>query len=207
MREEKSELRFNGKPDSLRSTERLALLEIDHVIALSIEDLWLERVLDVGTGTGLFAEAFAAKGLKVVGIDVDDAMLEAARRLVPEAVFTQARAEAIPYGDGEFDLSFLGFLLHETDDPVQVLMEARRVSRSRVVVLEWPFVLDGHKPPIEQRLSVDRMLDIARVAGIERVEHRRLSHSDLYRMAVEPVRVRSCGVSPSNNSVRNIRIV
>ncbi|MEN6475767.1 MAG: class I SAM-dependent methyltransferase [Syntrophaceae bacterium] len=189
MSDETNERRFDGKPDRLRSSERLALLEVDRVIALSIEGLGLGRILDVGTGTGVFAEAFHAKGFEVVGIDANGVMLEEARRLVPEAEFKQARAEAIPYGNGEFDLSFLGLLLHETDDPVQALREARRVSRSRVVVLEWPYVHDGHKPPLEHRLSVGRILDIAKRAELEHVEHQRLTYTDLYRMAVEPVKV------------------
>ena len=185
MSEETNERRFRGEPDSLRSKERLALLEVDRVVTLSIEGLGLGRILDIGTGTGIFAEAFVAKGFAVAGIDANDAMLEVARRLVPEAEFKQARAEAIPYGDGEFDLSFLGLLLHETDDPVQALREARRVSRSRVVVFEWPSVHDGHNPPLERRLSVERVLDIAKRAGLEHVEHHRLTHTDLYRMALK----------------------
>ena len=185
MSEKTNERRFRGKPSSLRSNERLALLEVDRVVTLSIEGLELGRILDVGTGTGIFAEAFVAEGFEVTGIDANDVMLEEARRLVPEAEFRQARAEAIPYGDGEFDLSFLGLLLHETDDPVQALREARRVSRSRVVVFEWPSVHDGHNPPLERRLSVERVLDIAKRAGLEHVDHHRLTHTDLYRMAVE----------------------
>ena len=190
MSEETNERRFRGEPDILRSNERLALLEIDRVITLSIEGLGFERILDVGTGTGIFAEAFVAKGFEVVGIDANGVMLEVARRLVPKAEFKQARAEAIPYGDREFDLSFLGLLLHETDDQVQALREARRVSKSRVVVLEWPYVNDGHEPPLERRLSVARILDIAKRAGLEHVEHQGLSHTDLYRMAVKPAKLR-----------------
>jgi ubiquinone/menaquinone biosynthesis C-methylase UbiE len=180
-----NEWRFHGEPGHLRSKERLAFLEVDRVISLSIEGLESGRILDAGTGTGIFAEAFLAKGFEVVGIDTNGDMLEVARRLVPEAEFKQAHAEAIPYGNGEFDLSFLGLLLHETDDPVQALREARRVSKSRVVVLEWPYVHDGHQPPLERRLSVERILDIAKQAELERVEHQRLTHTDLYRMAVE----------------------
>jgi ubiquinone/menaquinone biosynthesis C-methylase UbiE len=181
--------RFPGEPDHLRSNERLALLEVDRVVTLSIEGLGLGRMLDVGTGTGIFAEAFLASGFAVVGIDANGAMLKVARRLVPEAEFTQARAEEIPYGNGEFDLCFLGLLLHETDDPVGALSEARRVSRARVVVLEWPYVHDGHGPPLEHRLSVERILDIAKQAELEHVEHQRLTHTDLYRMAVDPVKL------------------
>jgi ubiquinone/menaquinone biosynthesis C-methylase UbiE len=189
MSGETKERRFQGEPDRLRSTERLALLEVDRVITLSVEGLGLGRILDVGTGTGIFAEAFLARGFAVAGIDVNGVMLEVARRLVPEAEFKQARAEVIPYGNGEFDLAFLGLLLHETDDPEQALREARRVSRARVVVLEWPYVHDGHDPPLEHRLSVERILNIAKRAELEHVEHQRLTHTDLYRMVVEPGKV------------------
>ena len=81
MSKKTNERRFRGKPSSLRSNERLALLEIDRVITLSTEGLRLERILDVGTGTGIFAEAFVVKGLEVVGIDANAVMVEVARRL------------------------------------------------------------------------------------------------------------------------------
>jgi ubiquinone/menaquinone biosynthesis C-methylase UbiE len=188
MSEETEDRRYQGEPDDLRSNERLALLEVDRVVTLSIEGLALGRILDVGTGTGIFAEAFLARGFEVVGVDADGAMLELARQHVPEAAFKQAPAKAIPYDNGQFDLSFLGLLLHETNDPVQALREARRVSRSRVVVLEWPCVNDGHGPPLEHRLSVERVLDIAKRAEMQYVDHQRLTHTDLYRMAVEQVK-------------------
>ncbi len=184
MSEATNKRRFHGEPEHLRSNERLALLEVDRVITLSIEGLGLGRVLDIGTGTGVFAEAFLARGFEVVGIDANGSLLEVARQLVPGVEFKQARAEAIPYANGEFDLSFLGLLLHETDDPVQALREARRVSRARVVMLEWPYVHDEHEPSLERRLSVGRILDIAKEAELEHMEHQRLTHTDLYRIAV-----------------------
>lgn len=184
MSEEKNEGRFHGDPARLRSSERLALMEVERVVALSIEGLASGRVLDIGTGTGLFAEGFLASGFEVAGVDQNDAMLQEARRLVPGAEFKQGNAEAIPYGDKEFDLSFLGVLLHEVDDPVQTLREARRLTRSRVVVLEWPYVDDGHRPPLKARLSVGRVTEIAKQAGLGKVEHVRLAHTDLYRIEV-----------------------
>jgi 2-polyprenyl-3-methyl-5-hydroxy-6-metoxy-1,4-benzoquinol methylase len=84
MSEEKNERRFHGKPDRLRSPERLALLEVERVIALSVEGLEPGRMLDVETGTGIFAEVFLANGFAVAGIDTNDAMLEGAGRLVPD---------------------------------------------------------------------------------------------------------------------------
>src|SRR5512139_2313250 len=103
----------------LRSPERLALLEIEHVIDLCLTAFPAKSVLDVGTGTGLFAEGFVARGLRVAGIDVSPAMIEAARHLVPQARFRHASAEAVPFGDEAFDLAFMGLVLHEADDRLQ----------------------------------------------------------------------------------------
>lgn len=188
MPENAHERRFHGEPERLRSPERIALLEVDRVVALSIEGLTSPRVLDVGTGTAIFAEAFAAKGLAVAGIDANSALLEVAGQYAPQAEFKQARAEAIPYGDALFDLVFLGHLLHEADDPLRALGEARRVSRARVVVLEWPHVLEEKGPPLEHRLRVETVLDMAAQVGLDAVEHLRLTHMDLYRMAAEPLK-------------------
>lgn len=187
MPEQTHERRFHGEPERLRAPERIALLEVNRVVALSIEGLTSPRVLDVGTGSGIFAEAFAAKALAVAGIDTNSTLLEMARSLVPQAEFKQARAEAIPYGDAAFDLVFLGHVLHEADDPLGALSEARRVSCARVVVFEWPYVREEKGPPLEHRLRVETVLDMARQVGLDAVEHLRLTHMELYRMAVEPL--------------------
>lgn len=60
----------------LRSSERVARLEVDRVVGLSMADLSLRSLLDIGTGSGLFAEAFAAKGLKASGVDLREDMLK-----------------------------------------------------------------------------------------------------------------------------------
>jgi ubiquinone/menaquinone biosynthesis C-methylase UbiE len=179
------ERRFHGEPDRLRAPERIALLEVDRVATLSLEGLAAARVLDVGTGTGVFAEAFAARGCAVTGIDANGELLEVARRFVPGAEFRQASAEAVPYDDGAFDLTFLGHVLHETDDPVKALQEARRVSAVRIVVLEWPYAPEEPGPPLAHRLKVDDVRRIAGQAGLERVEHTRLTHMDFYRIAIK----------------------
>lgn len=188
MHEGEHERRFHSEAKRLRSAGRLALLEVDRVVTLSVEGLGLvaPRVLDVGTGTGVFAEAFLARGFAVAGIDPNGELLQEARRLVPGAEFKQASAEAIPYGDRTFDVVFLGHVLHETDEPVKTLGEACRVSRARVVVLEWPYVREEKGPPLEHRLKQEAIVEMAKLAGLDRVEPLKLSHMDLYRMAVKP---------------------
>ncbi|MGQ9852901.1 MAG: hypothetical protein ACUVTG_05805, partial [Candidatus Oleimicrobiaceae bacterium] len=64
------ERRYSGEVKRLRDPERLARLEVARVVELSLQGISAHRLLDVGVGTSVFAEAFARRGLRVVGIDV-----------------------------------------------------------------------------------------------------------------------------------------
>lgn len=97
--------------ERLRLPERLERLEVARVVDLSLVEGKIQKVLDVGTGSGVFAEAFVARGLTVAGIDENPRMLEAAKSFVPQADLRQASAEALPFPDGEFDLAFIGLVL------------------------------------------------------------------------------------------------
>jgi ubiquinone/menaquinone biosynthesis C-methylase UbiE len=174
--------RFHGDPDRLRSPGRVALLEVERVVLLCLEGGGIASVLDVGTGTGVFAEAFAPLVPRVAGIDPDDGLLERARDYAAGVEFVEGIAERIPYPDDSFDLVFLGHVLHETDDPAGALREAGRVARRRVAVLEWPYVRGEAGPPLEHRLEPARIADLARQAGLKDVERLRLAHMDFYRI-------------------------
>jgi SAM-dependent methyltransferase len=66
-----------------------------------------QRLLDIGTGTGLVAREFARRGAVVSGSDVAPGQIEAARRSAEDeglAVdFVVAAAEACPFADASFD--------------------------------------------------------------------------------------------------------
>lgn len=93
-----------------------------------------ERVLDVGTGTGHTALAFAPRVAEVVGIDFTPAMLEQARRLaasrgVANVRFDLGDAMALPYAAGAFDLVTCRVCAHHFAYPVVAVREAARVLR------------------------------------------------------------------------------
>ena len=176
------ERRFHGTDDRLRAPDRIARLEVPRVVELSLAGLTATSVLDVGTGTGVFAEAFVAAGLAVTGIDTNVDLLSVARDFAPTAQFREAPAEQIPFPDGSFDLVFLGHVLHEADDPLAALREARRVMRQRVAILEWPYRDEPHGPPLAHRLSPATVADLATKAGFQSVEAIELEHLDLYRL-------------------------
>jgi ubiquinone/menaquinone biosynthesis C-methylase UbiE len=176
------ERRFHGEGAALRSPERLALLDVDRVATLALEGVAAESVCDVGTGSGIFAEAFSKRGLAVTGVDGNAEFLALARGFAPGGTFVPAEAEALPFADRAFDLVFLGHLLHESDRPVGALAEAGRVARLRVAVLEWPYVREEHGPPLAHRLSPERVAELARKAGFSRFERIELRHQDFYRL-------------------------
>jgi ubiquinone/menaquinone biosynthesis C-methylase UbiE len=176
------ERRFNGAADRLRAHDRVARLEVPRVVALSLEGLTVENVLDVGTGTGIFAEAFANSGLAVTGIDTNAELLARAREYAPGARFKEAPAEELPFEEGAFDLVFLGHVLHETDDPLAALREARRVARQRVAILEWPYREQPYGPPLGHRIAPTAVVDLAARASFSQVERIELEQMDLYRL-------------------------
>jgi len=175
------EHRFPLGPERLRTPERLALLELERVMLLCGESARLLSVLDVGTGTGVFAETFAGASLQVTGIDPNAEFLDVARRLVPNVEFREGVAEHLPFQDRSFDLVFLGQVLHETDDPAAALHEARRVAVKRVALLEWPYRSEEIGPPLAHRMESSRILELAERAGLVSAEKIELARLDFYR--------------------------
>ncbi len=168
--------------DRLRNPERIERLEVTRVVELCLEGLETPRILDVGTGSGLFAEAFSGKGAVVTGVDINPEMLEAARRHLPAGNFKEGRAEDIPFPDSSFELVFIGLVLHEVDNLPKALQEARRVTINRVAALEWPYEVQEFGPPLDHRLKPEELTELAEKAGFSRVEVIPLKNMLLYRM-------------------------
>ena len=178
------EKRFEGAPERLRSPERVQRLEVEKVTGLCLEGGQFNSVLDVGTGSGLFAERFFIRGLEVSGLDTNPEMLTTARQFVPRAEFRVGVAEALPYPDSSFDLVFLGLVLHESDEPLKVLQKARRVARLRIGILEWPYQDGVFGPPLAHRLKPEDLAEKFRKAGFRKWTLTRLSNTVCYRLEV-----------------------
>jgi len=174
------ERRFFGDITRLRSVERIERLEVERVVQCCLKGGNFSTLLDVGTGSGLFVEGFSLHKMEVTGIDVNFEMLPAARSYVPHGRFLQATAEALPFASESFDLTFYGLVFHEVDDPPRVLEAARRVSRKRICLLEWPYREQSFGPPMNDRLSPARLEELFNQAGFVRWECIRLQNTDLY---------------------------
>jgi len=98
-------------------------------------------LLDIGTGTGTLAGVFAAKGVKVTGVDISRGMLEQARKKYGSQIsFIHAPAHAPgPFHDGSFDIVSAAFVLHEmsADYRMQVLQKMKRLAGQKVLVIDY----------------------------------------------------------------------
>jgi ubiquinone/menaquinone biosynthesis C-methylase UbiE len=101
------------------------------------------RVLDVATGTGSQALAFARSGYDVVGIDLVDEMLAVARRKrdAGRVRFERMDATDLALSDGSFDVTTVSFGLHEMPASIRdrVVAEMVRVTRpgGTIVVADY----------------------------------------------------------------------
>ena len=91
-------------------------------------------ILDIGTGTGRFAEYFNDSGFNVVGIDVSLYMMAKAREKKLRDL-VRADAHRLPFRDSTFDGAVMVHVLHLVRDWVQVVGEVGRVT-GRVIVAE-----------------------------------------------------------------------
>jgi ubiquinone/menaquinone biosynthesis C-methylase UbiE len=91
-------------------------------------------VLDVGIGTGRFAEYLNDSGFNVVGIDVSLSMMgKAKEKRIRNLV--QADAHHLPFRDRAFDGALMIHVLHLVRDWARVVREVGRVTE-KVIVAE-----------------------------------------------------------------------
>lgn len=96
-------------------------------------------ILDVGVGEGDIPRAFAARGWRVIGLDVDPSVAALARDRtahLDSVRIDEGSATALPFEDDAVDVAHCSLLLHHLPPPaaVRALAEMGRVARRGVVV-------------------------------------------------------------------------
>jgi len=86
------------------------------------------RVLEVGCGTGaILADLKTSASLH--GLDLQPSALTECRVHAPAAALTRGDGLALPYSNESFDISFCHFFLLWVHDPLQALLEMKRVTK------------------------------------------------------------------------------
>ncbi len=107
------------------------------------------KILDVATGTGKQAFAFAKKGYDIIGIDLSEAMLKVANRKnkYDNVKFRVADAINLPFENNSFDVSCVSFALHDMPLTIRekALKEMVRVTKPKGMIIIVDYALPKNK--------------------------------------------------------------
>lgn len=142
------------------------------------------NVLDVGTGPGYMALAFAGMGHSVTAVDISHEMLKKAKQNAHNhgvtIDFYHGDAEALPFTDGQFDLIVSKYLLWTLPAPDSFLHECQRLLSPGGIIL----AIDGtwFKPSVSKSIQKAVAGCINRISsrhdpGIFEQYYRRIKHN------------------------------
>lgn len=150
------------------------------------------RALDLGCGTGVFAERARAAGWDVIAVDPFRGMLERLHRRHPGIPAVQASGERLPFADDVFALTWCIAVMHHIADPRAVrrtLREMVRVTRPGGHVLVWDHnPRNPYWPLLMRRVPQD--------TGAERLIPEREIVDGLRIAGAEPLRLDQLGLVP-----------
>lgn len=131
-----------------------------------------QRALDVGCGSGALTEALAALlgPANVAAIDPSAAFVAACRARVAHADVRVGVAEALPFGDGEFEAVLAQLVVDGMEDARRGVAEMRRVARVGGVLAACVWDFDGGMPLLNTMWAAALALDaeLAKSFGAEK---------------------------------------
>ncbi|MFH9818583.1 methyltransferase domain-containing protein [Streptomyces sp. NPDC017230] len=112
-----------------------------------------KTAVDVGCGAGRAVAELTEIGVKSVGVDPDERMIEVARQRWPGADLRIADAYELPLADATVDGFRADKVFHELAEPARALDEARRILApgGRIVLVgqDWDtYVIDSDDPAL-----------------------------------------------------------
>jgi ubiquinone/menaquinone biosynthesis C-methylase UbiE len=127
---------------------------------------------DIGCGIGYFslpASEIVGTSGKVFALDVSPEMLHevegrASKDKIENITPVLTEENDLKIETGTITYGFVCNVLHETKDPVEFLMEIRRIVKDggRIAIIEWRKVEGNFGPPLEHRLDIEYVKQIVR---------------------------------------------
>ena len=138
-----------------------------------------DQVLDVASGPGFVAMAFAPHCARVVGVDATDRFVEratneAAARRLGNASFVLGDVEHMAFPENSFDIAVCRFAFHHFARPANVLAEMRRVVRpgGKLVIVDMVAAEDPVKAAYHNQ--IERLCDPSHARAIPATEFERM---------------------------------
>lgn len=124
------------------------------------------RLLDVGAGTGRFQNAFTSRGLRYIGIEPSNTMLD---QVSDQSQSVRAVAEHLPFPAASFDLCVMSMVLHHVELAAVSAEIERVLSTNGHAVIRNHFAgrLDG--VPVYEWFPAARRADEQRLPSVSRV--------------------------------------
>jgi SAM-dependent methyltransferase len=138
-----------------------------------------ERVLDVATGPGYIAEAFARVAREAIGVDLTAAMLVIAeertkKRGMKNVSFRTGDVRNLPFEREEFDVVVSRLALHHMANPAKVVQEMARVCRLGGTILVEDIHGSEHPERAAYQDHWEKLRDPSHVRTLPISEHLRL---------------------------------
>lgn len=149
----------------------------------------VNRILDVGTGTGDFVKVLknVFPKAEITGVDPLEESLQEAKRIYPDVHFQKMSGEKLAFENKQFDVVSISMALHHLPDIQAAFSEMKRVLKPEGWMIVNELVSDGLNPAQEVhkmfhhfRSTIDRMLG----------EH----HREAFTRAEIPIIVQNAGL-------------
>jgi SAM-dependent methyltransferase len=95
----------------------------------NIKSYYGKKCLDIGAGTGYFSYFLKNKGFEITPIDIVD-------KSTFDVQIQKFDGKKLPFPDKSFDTSVFMFVLHHTDNQIELLKEAIRVTKNHLIIGE-----------------------------------------------------------------------
>src|SRR3990170_410210 len=153
-----------GEWDRIRALH-VAEKEVEAAMDEALGEGPFHLLVDLGTGTGRILELFGARASRVLGFDLNHAMLAYARMKLERAGLIHAQVRHgdlhnVPLPDGAADAVVLHQVLHFLDDPAAAVAEAARLLAPGGKLLVVDFA--PHELEFLREQSAHRRLGFAR---------------------------------------------
>ncbi len=135
----------------------------------------VNKVLDLGCGTGMLLNELARRSGFVVGIDSSPEMLELARKRRGSAALVLADADHLPFADRSFDAVVSVTLLQNMPSPAATVREVARVTKPEGIVI---------MTTLKHKHSLDELECWIRTAGFKPLSSGGVGREDVFCIAI-----------------------